>query len=241
MHDLRRKVVFLDGKMSVVHNGVDTGLFRPRVNGERDILREELRETASTKIVGMVSRFDPVKGHETFLASAAIIVRRRPDVKFVAIGGLLMSDALPAWKTYYEKIMKLYERSALGASVRFLDHRENIEEFMRNLDALVCPSTREAFGLVVPEALACGIPVIVSRGVGALEAVTEQAGVYIAEAGDAEAFAHAIERALDERRGRAPLRLSQGFRQHISLQQYGKQFERIYRKVRPQGMNNSSQ
>jgi glycosyltransferase involved in cell wall biosynthesis len=77
--------------------------------------------------------------------------------------------------------------------------------------------------------------------VGALEAVTEQAGVYIAEAGDAEAFAHAIERALDERRGRAPLRLSQGFRQHISLQQYGKQFERIYRKVRPQGMNNSSQ
>jgi glycosyltransferase involved in cell wall biosynthesis len=72
------------------------------------------------------------------------------------------------------------------------------------------------------------VPVIVSRGVGALEAVKEQDGVYTAEAGDAEAFAHGIERALDDKRGRAPLEPSKGFLQNISLQQYSKQFERIY-------------
>ena len=234
MEELRRRVLFLNNKMTVVHNGVDTSVFRPSEKGERDLLREELRETASTRIVGMVARFDPVKGHETFLASAEIILRRRPDVKFVVIGGVLMSDALPAWKVYYEKIMQLYEQSGLGHSVRFLDHREKIHDFMRNLDVLVCPSTREAFGLVVPEALASGVPVVVSGGVGALEAVKDQAGVYKAEAGDAESFARGVEHALDEKQRRAPLDLSKAFLENISLQKYGKQFERIYSEVRPQ-------
>ena len=78
------------------------------------------------------------------------------------------------------------------------------------------------------------MPVVVSGGVGALEAVKDQAGVYTAEAGGAESFARGIEHALDEKERRAPLSLSKTFLEQISLQKYGKQFERIYSEVRPQ-------
>jgi glycosyltransferase involved in cell wall biosynthesis len=62
-------------------------------------------------------------------------------------------------------------------------------------DLLVHPATYEPFGQVVPEALACGCPVLVSDKTGAKEILTPQLGMVVPEL-NPELWAKAIEKAL---------------------------------------------
>ncbi len=230
--DLSARSVLLNKKLSVIHSGVDTALFHPPAEGEQNILREELRLTPSTKIIGMAARFDPVKGHATFLRAASMLLERRKDLRFVIVGGLLMSDALPAWKAYHEEIMRLYRESAIGDNATFISHRDDIALVMRGLDLLVCPSDHEGFGLVVPEALVSGVPVVVSRSVGALEAVQDEPGVVIAEPGDAPSFVRGIDQALDISSSQnGSFRPSESFLRRIAWQNTATQFQRTYEYV----------
>ena len=57
--------------------------------------------------------------------------------------------------------------------VIFAGPRSNVEEFYASADLLVLPSVQEAFGNVVLEALASGLPVVTVPGVGALDKAGE--------------------------------------------------------------------
>lgn len=231
--DLKRKTFFLSKKITSIHPGVDTALFRPRGETGMNALRKELGISPSTKIIGMVARFDPAKDHATFLRTAAAMTRDRSDLQFIVIGGLLMSDSLPSWKRYHDEIMALHTSLGLGNKVVFLNHRNDSPELIRSLDLLVCPSTREAFGLVVLEGVASGVPVVVSKGVGALEAVEHESGVYFAEPTDVSSFVAGITLGLresDARKGK-PLQPSAGFASRASLKRCAAQFENTYSEI----------
>lgn len=63
---------------------------------------------------------------------------------------------------------------------------------MRNADLLVLPSLEEAFGLVVPQALACGLPCVVTDNVGAKDLLEEGRSGSTVPAGNAEALSEAF-------------------------------------------------
>ena len=56
---------------------------------------------------------------------------------------------------------------------------ENIQDFYSKLDFYILPSRDETFGVVVVEAMACGLPVIATRCGGPEEIITKETGVLI--------------------------------------------------------------
>src|SRR5260370_42667481 len=71
-------------KITVIPNCFDTNQFRP-MPAERARIRAELRCADST-LVGLVARFDHLKGHRTFLEAAKLVSVRSPQCKFLLAG-----------------------------------------------------------------------------------------------------------------------------------------------------------
>ncbi len=232
-HDIKKKTLFLRKKTETIHNGVDASLFHPGKAGDGETLRSELGVQADVPLAGMVGRFDPVKGHKTFLEAASMILRRRDDVRFVVVGGLLMAETIPSWKRYRDRVLRMHHELGLEGKVFFVPHRDDMPAVMRSLDLFVCPSLSEAFGLVILEAVASGVPLVASRTVGALEAVEHEEGVYVAEAGNAGSFANAIMNALQRHpfRERPRLQASPAFLDRCSWGNYARKVERVYASI----------
>ncbi len=79
-----------------------------------------------------------------------------------------------------------------------MPHQEVLEA-MQQADVLALPSLSEAFGLVVTEALACGLPVIVTPNVGASDLVSDGREGFVVPAGSAEAIAERLKELAADR------------------------------------------
>jgi glycosyltransferase involved in cell wall biosynthesis len=229
--NLLRRTLFLSQRVETLYQGVDADQFRPSRNGEAKKLRDELRVEPGTKLVGMVGRFDPSKGHKIFLRAAASVLQKRKDVKFVIVGGLLNEDVIPSLRKYQDSVIHFAEELDLGNHLSFLSHGDDIPDVIRSLDVLVCPSVSEGFGLTVLEGVASGVPVVVSRSTGALEVVDGMDSVFVAETGDPLSFAARIHDAFEPRKkptSASPPTGRPGKLKDLSWHDYAKRVEKIY-------------
>ena len=95
------------------------------------------------------------------------------------------------WRT--EAAQEALDRSPVRGRIRHLDYldRSALSSVMRRAEALVFPSLLEGFGLPVVEAMACGIPVIVSRATS-LPEVAGDAALYVDPSSPADIAAAVI-------------------------------------------------
>lgn len=166
----------------VVHNAVDLDSFTPAPWPEGPPYR-----------IGIVANFALFKRHEDFLRMAAEIIKVRQDLEFWVVGDDTEGTGR---RTVLEA---LAQDLGIAAFVRFLGHRSDIPDLMRQLHLLVVPSQFEPFGRVVIEAMACGRPVIASRDGGIPEIINDGQTGYLVEVGDYVGFAHTALRLLNER------------------------------------------
>ncbi len=125
-----------------------------------------------SKKVGFVGRFAPIKNLEYLIRAWADVTKTYPDWELVLIGD---GDL-----RYTQSLKQL--ASGLGVSnISFKGFLtgEAKEEVMNQISYLVLPSKSENFGMVVPEALLKGIPVIASQGTPWEELNTHKAGWWI--------------------------------------------------------------
>lgn len=171
--------VFPPEKITVIHNGIDIDKFSAAKPG---ILHAELGIGAETKIVGMVGRVNPSKGHETFLRSIPEIQAQCSNTVFVVVGG----------GAY------IAELKSLNADVRFLGPRGNIPAIMKDLDVFVLASLNEPFGLVTVEAMAAGTPVVATNTGGTAEIITDGETGLLIPPQDPARLAQAVIRVLTD-------------------------------------------
>ncbi len=196
-NDLLKKTMGLAHKTNVVYNGVDTTVFYPRPAKEKKQIRQRLGLPVDKKIIGFIGQYDPCKGHVTFLEAAKRLLDSRDDLFFLVVGGAMMENIVPEISRYRRMVMEKINTMKFDGRLEVWNHRDDVPEIMASLDVFVCPSDYEGFGMAVLEAVASGVPVVVSSTVGALEVISGKSGVFVAEPKVALSFAQRIAEALE--------------------------------------------
>jgi len=162
-------------QIHVVHNGIDTRLFRPLPGVKRRTDRIIVTNSADT----------PLKGLRYLLQAVSDVARKR-NLRLVVVGQPKKDGDIPS----------LIQELGIGGRVEFTGRirQEDLVHHYAEAAAAVVPSVYEGFGLPAGEAMACGVPVISTRG-GALPEVVGDAGLLVPPA-DAAALATAIETLL---------------------------------------------
>jgi len=140
--------------MIVIPNGIDTERFRPDGEGRR-LVRAAWNLRAGEILIGVVGRLDPMKDHSNFLRAAARIRQERDDVRFVCIG-----DGPTA---YQEQLQALGHQLGLDDSLIWAGARSDMPAVQNALDIAVSSSLYgEGFPNAIGEAMACGVPCVVT-------------------------------------------------------------------------------
>lgn len=151
--DLYLRQGFAADKIVVIPNGFDLDAYHPDPNA-RQSLRRELGVGPETPLIGLVARYHILKDHPNFFHAAAILGQARPDVHFVLCGRDVVSEN--------PVIADLVSASGMADRIHLLGHRSDVAKLQAALDIATSSSVSEAFPLSVGEAMACGVPCVVT-------------------------------------------------------------------------------
>lgn len=145
---------YVDEKISVIPNGFDLTRFASDTAARANV-RAELGLAPSALLVGVVARFDPLKNHLGFVRAAAQVLAQQPQAHFVLAGTDVDASnaALQA---------AIAAHPGLAAHMHLLGRRDDVPRLMAAFDVLASPSHGEAFPNVLGEAMACGVPCVVT-------------------------------------------------------------------------------
>lgn len=146
------------------------------------------------KVIVNIGRLTTLKGHTYFLYAMAALSRMEPHIKIQIIG-----DAPASKAAYKQELIHLARKLGLADKVEFLGNRRDIPELLSKADCLVLSTvTQEAFGRVIIEAQAAGVPVVATQ-VGGINEVIEQGETgLLVPPKDELAMATAVRRMLNE-------------------------------------------
>jgi glycosyltransferase involved in cell wall biosynthesis len=203
-------------KLRVIPNVVDTQIFT-RVPGDK------ARAPNRLLFVGIMRH---VKGLDVLLRAVRILLDGGRPVSLAVVG----ESFYTAYQRDYERIRLLVTELRLDQAVQFLGGMApaDVAREMQKSALLVLPSRRETFGSVLPEALACGIPVVATRCGGPEEIVDESVGVLVPPE-NPEALATAIGGVLDRLASYDGARLRAYAEERYDIRKVGHQYAALYR------------
>jgi len=145
--------------------------FIPRgVDVDEFSYQEPKLDKTSDFVVGMVGRITPLKGHEDFLKAMSKVVRMLPKTKIIIAGNVAKSK-----EDYKRKLDLLVKLLGLDRHVEFVGVIDDVASLMKKLDLLVlATTTQEAFGRVIIEAFACGVPVLATAVGGVVDIISHK-------------------------------------------------------------------
>lgn len=156
--DFIKKKLFSKKKSLAVYNGIDLNKFYPDCNLP---LRKQFNISETDFVFINVSRMMPAKDHRNLLDAFKIIHEKFPDAKLICVGS---GELLAETENYAESL-------GLESSVIFTGAKINVQDFYNASDCFVLSSAWEGFGIVLAEAMACGLPVVSTDCGGTREVV----------------------------------------------------------------------
>lgn len=164
-------------RLRLIHRGVNLDEFTLRGVPARSVLGQT---------IAIVGRITPIKGHAVLFKAMARVSRMFPQARLIVIGEASKSR-------YQDELGMLAERLGIREKIEFLGTRYDVAELLKKADLLVAPAVgEEAFGRVIIEAGACGIPVIASRIGGIVDILEDGVDGILVPAGDVVRLAEAI-------------------------------------------------
>jgi lipopolysaccharide/colanic/teichoic acid biosynthesis glycosyltransferase/glycosyltransferase involved in cell wall biosynthesis len=195
-------------KLERIFYGADPLEFDPAAADQKK-LRREFVISAKDPIVSMVSFFykrfpanawtpphlhgRSVKGHETFLEAALLVLKQNPRAKFFLVG-----NGWEAAGVHYEQEMKeLAKQMGLDSAVIFTGRRQDIPDVLASSDVTVQCSRSENLGGTI-EALLMARPIVATAVGGMVDSVHHEETGLLVPMDDAPRLADAILRLIDD-------------------------------------------
>jgi glycosyltransferase involved in cell wall biosynthesis len=217
---------FSPGKVETLFLGVDPD----QVASARSStdLRSELGIPLHTPLIGMIARFQAIKGHLVFLRAAARIKAVLPECRFLLVGADVFR--LPAERGYTEQVQEWIRELGLEKQVICTGFRTDIPRVLSILDSLALSSYRESFGVTLVEAMAAGVPAVATRCAGPEDIIEHGRSGLLVPVGDDLALSQALLSLLKDpayaRRLADAAR--QRVRDHFNIELQTRKLERVY-------------
>jgi glycosyltransferase involved in cell wall biosynthesis len=173
-------------KSIVIHGGVDTERFQPNRESGKPI-RTAWGLNDDTVLIGLVGRLDPMKDHPTFLKAAALLAREDSALRFVCVG--------TGPESYRTKLRLLTDEYKIADRVIWAGAREDMPAVYNALDITCSSSCGEGLPNAISEAMACGVPCVVTN-VGDSALLVGNTGIVVSPA-DPEALADGLSKCVD--------------------------------------------
>ena len=140
-------------RIRVISNGVDVDRFRPSTAGQRAAARQCLGLCEQDVVIGCVANlFKEVKGHAVLVDAFARVVGQRPRAKLMLVGYGPLDAAIRR---------QAGERGILDRII-FTGQREDVASLLSAMDVYACPSFSEGMSNALLEAMATGLPCVVT-------------------------------------------------------------------------------
>jgi len=177
-------------KIVRIYNGVDLERFVPSTPEQKSEFVKYLSDRKVNHVIGGVGHLITLKGHSYFIQAIPRILEKHPNSLFIIVGeGPL-----------HNQLVNEVKRLGLTDKVRFLGRLSTITpQVISTFDVLVQPSLTESFGLVVAEALACGVPVVATKVGGLPEIVEDGINGFLVEPRSPSAIAEKVIWLLDNK------------------------------------------
>jgi glycosyltransferase involved in cell wall biosynthesis len=174
-------------KIRVIHNGIDTQWLK-----EESVCRARV-QAPGRQIILVVARVSQCKRHDLALSAFEEAAGAYPDSHLVLAGA--KDPFEPEWWDY---LQKRTVNSPYAERIHWVGHVEDVRPWYRAASILLLPSDNESFGRVLVEAMACGIPVVATRGGGVPEIVRHEKDGILVPMGKSHELADAIGRILED-------------------------------------------
>jgi len=213
--------------VTAVHHGIDVEAFTPAATEDHAARRAELRAAwglpTDAYVIGVVGRLVRIKGVDYVIRALPRIVRANPRAHLIIIGSGPEQAGLK----------QLAAQLGLSRHVVFAGFRQDIADCMRAIDCFVSASMSEGLGLNVLEAMASGLPVVVTGVGGILDFTEHEVNGLVIEPRSSDQLADALIRLMGDPELAA--RLGRTAREHVerhfSLAGMGRRTVSVYRKL----------
>ena len=144
-----REKICKSSKLQVIYNGIDL----EEIEKTTPMSRDQLGIPKDAFVVGMVGRLSKQKAPDTFVKAAKLIKEKIPNAFFLMVGDGELRDQVESLSNQYD----------LGSSFLITGWVDNPTAYMKIMDVGMLLSRWEGFGLVLPEYMACGVPIVATN------------------------------------------------------------------------------
>ncbi|SNZ10337.1 N-acetyl-alpha-D-glucosaminyl L-malate synthase BshA [Terribacillus aidingensis] len=182
-----REMLDVTSPIDVVYNFIDEVIYHP--TDVKDI-RKQFGIEDHEKVIVHISNFRKVKRVQDVVQVFSYVQEKLPSKL------LLIGDG-----PEYSDILRDVQERGLEDNVLFLGKQNNVAALLNMADLMLLPSEKESFGLVLLEAMACGVPCIASDVGGIPEVIQHKKNGFVTELGDVNLMAaYALDLLTDEKK-----------------------------------------
>jgi glycosyltransferase involved in cell wall biosynthesis len=173
--------------VTTIHDPVDVELTTQAADS-RERVRRQCGLAPREIAIGIFGRVIPWKGQLEFVEAMIIAIRGNESLRAVIVG-----DESDGDRRYFDAIRTRIRDARMEEAFILTGYRRNVEEYYAAVDIVVHASiTPEPFGMVVPEAMAAGRPIIAADAGGPREVIEHGIDGLLFPPGDVDALSSAI-------------------------------------------------